>query len=277
MKKNILKGFIIGIAKIIPGVSGSLLAISLGVYERVLGIIADFRNITWRKFCFILWLALGALVGVSLFSRGVKWLLDEFYFPTMLLFIGLIIGGLPEIWREIRGERFGFRRIIIFCLALTFSYSLGSLGTLDTLDSGNIFIYFGLGLLEAFSSIVPGISGTAIYMSLGCYDMLLDFFSNVFNPVYFKFGIAFAIGILVGVIILAKLITFLLKHYKVETYFAIFGFMAGSLIIMFKESFTGVFSGAANGFTILLFLLGIAGLFLGYKITIKINDLLASD
>lgn len=160
---------------------------------------------------------------------------------------------------------------------MTFSYSLGSLGTLDTLDSGNIFIYFGLGLLEAFSSIVPGISGTAIYMSLGCYDMLLDFFSNVFNPVYFKFGIAFAIGILVGVIILAKLITYLLKHYKVETYFAIFGFMAASLIIMFKESFTGVFSGAANGFTILLFLLGIAGLFLGYKITIKINDLLASD
>ncbi len=277
MKRNILKGFIIGIAKIIPGVSGSLLAISLGVYEKVLAIIADIRSITWRKFWFVFWLAIGALLGVSLFSHGVKWLLNSFYFPTMLLFVGLISGGIPDIWREIRTDKIDFKALIVFLVSLTFSYNLSHLGTLDSFESDSIFIYLGLGLVEAFSSVVPGISGTAIYMSLGCYDMLLDFFSNIFNPFYFKFGLAFAFGILIGVIILAKLITYLLARYKKMTYWAILGFMTASLIIIFKEAFLVMLSESLNGFSLLLFLLGIIGLFLGYKITVKINDLLAND
>lgn len=277
MKNNIFKGFIIGVGKIIPGVSGSMLAISLGVYEKLLGIIADIRRITVSKFCYLFSLVIGICLGICLFSRGVKWLLDVFYLPTMLLFIGLIIGGMPEIVKSLtsRGNKSGSKIIslAIFVLAFTFSYMISNLsgfGSLDNGLTGNVFIYFVLGVIEAFSSIVPGISGTAIFMSLGCYDMLLSFFSNLFNPYYFKFGIFFALGILTGVVVLAKLITYLLKNYKANTYYAIFGFMLSSLFVMFSQMFGAEFN-------IFELLVGLVLLMVGYKITSLLENLLASD
>jgi len=189
MIKNVLKGFIIGIGKIMPGVSGSMLAISLNVYEKLLAIIADIKNITFPKFKFLFSIILGAMISITLFSRGVKWLLGSFYFPIMLLFIGLILGGLPDITNEIKTKKANIKNILIFIFALTLSYTLTILDTVNVAGSKNIFSYFILGLIEAFSSIVPGISGTAIYMSLGVYDMILEFFSNIFNPIYFKFSI----------------------------------------------------------------------------------------
>lgn len=277
MIRNILKGFIIGIGKIMPGVSGSMLAISLNVYERLLGIIADIRNITADGFKFLFAILFGAMLSITVFSRGVKWLLDSFYFPIMLLFIGLIIGGLPEIFNEIRRGKGIVLNVIIFIVSLTLSYVLASLGTLVTIGNGNVFVYFVLGLIEAFSSIVPGISGTAIYMSLGVYDMLLDFFGNIFNPYYYKFAVFFGIGILVGVIILAKTITYLLRRKKVQTYFAILGFMTSSIIIMLREAFKDTLFDSFDGFMILEFMCGVFFFYLGYKLTIKINYWLAKS
>ena len=121
MIKNILKGFIIGIAKILPGVSGSMLAISLNVYERLLGIIADIKTTTKKEFKFLFSILTGALVGISFLSGSVKWFLNNFYFPTMLLFIGLIIGGLPEIVNIIKNKWKNKKNIIIFILSFTFS------------------------------------------------------------------------------------------------------------------------------------------------------------
>ncbi len=274
MIKNILKGFIIGIAKILPGVSGSMLAISLNVYERLLGIIADIKTTTKKEFKFLFSILTGALVGISFLSGSVKWFLNNFYFPTMLLFIGLIIGGLPEIVNIIKNKWKNKKNIIIFILSFTFSYILANLGTINIKNINNILMYFLLGLIEAFSSIIPGISGTAIYISLGVYETILDFFSNIFNFHYFKFGIFFTIGLLSGIIIIAKTITYLLKKYKLETYYAIFGFMISSIIIMIKESVANISNKVINGLTTLEILCGFIFVYIGYKITIKINSLL---
>ena len=277
MIRNFIKGFIIGIGKIIPGVSGSMLAISLGVYEKVLEIIANLKNITINNFFYLSTLLLGALMSVSIFSNGVKWLLDNFYFPIMLLFIGLIIGGLPEIYKEIKDDKLKLRNIIIFVSALTLSYILSSLGTINLKANENNFTYFSLGLIESFSSIVPGISGTAIYMSLGVYEMLLDFFGNIFNPTYAKFGILFGLGILSGTLIIAKIITYLLKKYKKHTYFAILGFMVSSIFIMFKETIISILKTSYNQVVLLHIVFGIAFLYFGYKVTIKIANLLSNN
>ncbi len=270
MIKNILKGFIIGVGKIVPGVSGSMLAISLGVYEKLLIIMANLKQMNMTNFRFLLTLTGGIFLGISLFSHGVKWLLSAFYFPTILLFIGLIVGGVPDIVKELKKGKRKKRYLAIFIVSLTFAYILTKVGTLENSLKGNIFIYFLLGLIEAFSSIVPGISGTAIFMSLGCYDMLLDFFSNIFNPNYLMFGLFFALGILTGIILLAKIITFLLKRYKCETYHAIMGFMVSSLFVMLQEAWT-------VSFTVGDIVLGLILAWVGYKITTKINYLLASD
>ena len=277
MIKNVLKGFIIGIGKIIPGVSGSMLAISLGVYEKVLEIIANLKIITINKFFFLSSIILGALISTSIFSRGVKWLLDNFYFSIMLLFIGLIIGGLPDIYKEVKNSKPKIQNIIIFALALTVSYILSSLGTINLKSTNNTFIYFLLGIIESLSSIIPGISGTAIYMSLGVYDMILDFFGNIFNPIYAKFGFLFGMGILTGTIIIAKIITYLLKNYKVQTYFAILGFMVYSVLLMFKEAIISILETSYNETLIIHILFGMFFLYFGYKITIKINSLLSNN
>lgn len=293
MIKNILKGFIIGIGKIIPGVSGSMLAISMGVYERALRIISKIRDMKWSDFLFIISLVVGVFLGISIFSKGVKWLLDEFYFPTMLLFVGLILSGLPELVKEFQNKKISYsvrlRYLCVFILAFTFSYFLtklgagsfgigaGNGGTNITLSFSNICIFFVIGLLEAFSSIVPGISGTAIFMSLGCYEMLLSFYENILNPSYWCFGLVFFSGVIMGILILAKIITFLLSYYKEITYSAIIGFMISSVFIMFLMVYDGKdFVSELFGNPILLFK-NIFYIVMGYYLGVKINKLLAND
>jgi len=118
MLKNILKGFIIGIGKIIPGVSGSMLAISMGVYERALKIISDVRKSKLSDFIFLLTLVIGVFIGISLFSKGVKWVLSVCYLPTMLLFVGLILGGTPDVVKEMTCDTKGgivkIKYIVVF-------------------------------------------------------------------------------------------------------------------------------------------------------------------
>lgn len=294
MIKNILKGFIIGIGKIIPGVSGSMLAISMGVYERALRIISRIREIKWSDFVFIISLVIGVFIGISMFSKGVKWFLDNYYFSTMLLFVGLIISGLPELVKEcnIRQTNWSvkLKYLLVFIFAFTFSYLITKLGA-GSFDVGspkvsdgeismsfyNVCIFFVIGLIEAFSSIVPGISGTAIFMSLGCYELLLSFYENILNPVYWGFGLVFFIGVIVGIVILAKSITYLLLHHKKITYCAIIGFMFSSILLMFLMVFDSkaVFENLSRDY--FLIFKSVLFVFVGYYLGIKINKILAND
>jgi len=313
MIKNIFKGFIIGVGKIIPGVSGSMLAISMGVYERALKIVSDLRKAKASDFIFLITLVIGVFIGISLFSKGVKWILSVCYLPTMLLFIGLILGGIPDIVKEMNKQNHGkivnIKYIITFCLSFLFSYFITKLGS-GSFDIGlvngemdfshinnvwNLFLFFIIGLIEAFSSIVPGISGTAIFMSLGCYDLLLSFYENIFNPSFWLFGILFFAGVIVGIIVLARIITFLFSKYKVVTYWAIFGFMLASIFVMISMSFTPNEIGsnvyafgnitledfinfdAYYWLSLLRLLFCVFLIYLGYFLGIKINRLLEND
>ncbi len=268
MVRNIIKGFIIGIAKIMPGVSGSILAISLNVYEKTLSIIANIKKINFQDFKFILAILIGGLLGICLFSRCIQWFLSNFYFAIMLLFIGLIIGGIPDIVKNIKSKKICFSNLLIFFIGLTFSYAL----TLKSISvsSNNIIIYFFLGLIEAFSTIIPGISGTAIYMSMGAYEIILNLFSNLFNPVYFKYTLFFGFGILVGTYLLAKIITYLLKNYKEKTYWAILGFMFSAVFILFNDL-------NFNNRSFIELFLGLIFLLFGFLFTKNINKFLQKD
>ncbi len=311
MIKNIFKGFIIGVGKIIPGVSGSMLAISMGVYERALGIISSIRKARWGDFVFLLTLVVGIFIGICVFSKGVKWILSVCYLPTMLLFIGLILGGIPDIVKEMYSG--GWTSIVkikyigVFLLSFLFSYFItrlgaGTLDISDGIDEGlgfgswfkKVCLFLMIGLIEAFSSIVPGISGTAIFMSLGCYELLLSFYENIFNPAYFVFGIFFFAGVLVGVVVLARIITFLFQKYKCGTYLAIFGFMMASIVVMLMMAFgvSGDFSVYAYGsvkmnnfidfdncywLSIGRLIFCVFFVLIGYFFGFKINHLLAND
>lgn len=275
MIKNILKGFIIGIGKIIPGVSGSMLAISLNVYERLLLIIANITRINFSSFKFLSSILFGVMISIVVFSKTIAWLLNGFYLPIMLLFIGLIIGGLPDVILEIKESVHGvskWKTGIIFLFSFLFSYAITLVGSLKMGIGTNGLIVFILGLIEAFSSIVPGISGTAIYMSLGVYDVLLDLFSNLFNPSYLHLTILFGSGVLAGTYIIANIVMYLLHNQKHYTFVAIFGFMLSAILIMFIQIFSYTVNQSFDGYFIFEFLIGVCLCYVGYVVTRKINN-----
>ncbi len=256
MIKNVIKGFIIGVGKIIPGVSGSMLAILMGVYEKALNIICNLKNMRTHDFLFIVTLAFGVFLSITLCSQGVSWCLENHYLLTMLLFIGLISSGVLEMVNK----AFDFKMtksvnikpcivvILAFGLSLVITIygemSLAIHETANLMDSikfslNTFILFFFIGLLEAFTSIIPGISGTAIFMSLGCYDLLLAIYANIFNLHLLILIIAFFAGIICGVLLLAHFITFMLSKHPKLTYQIILGFLLSSIMLMimmlFKE------------------------------------------
>lgn len=276
MIKNFFKGFIIGTGKIIPGVSGSMLAISLNVYEKLLNIIANIKKINSNSFKFLFSISIGIIISITIFSKIIKWTINTFYIPIMFLFIGLILGGMPNIIKEINaGKRktSKTKKTFIFIISFTASYIITQIGNINLNSYNNIITFFILGLIEAFSSIVPGISGTAIYMSLGIYDTLLNLFSNLLNPHYIHITLLFGAGILIGTYIIAKLITYLLKYQKIYTFTSILGFMSSAIFIMFKQILVYISNTSFVSTTIPQITIGIIMLYIGTKLTIKINNI----
>lgn len=256
-----VKGFIIGMAKIIPGVSGAILSISFGIYERLINILSSPLKISFDDLKFLFFLFLGAGLGILSLCNIVKWLLDNFYLLTMLFFAGLIIGGLPDILCNIKGKH-KLINVFIFIISFVFILMITNLSKYS-LNSNNH--YFMMGFIESLTTIIPGISGTAIFMALGWYEDLLSLLESI---LIFKAGFLisfyFILGFIVATILISKILSFLFRKYKVQTYYSILGFMFASLFSMFKDIFNSI-----DGFN--SFFVGIILFIIGIFSTVKIN------
>ncbi len=241
----ILKGFIIGIGKILPGVSGALLAFSLGVYEKSIFILSNLRKELLNNLKFIFSLCFGISLAIILGSRVINYLFINYKIPTMYLFIGLIIGTIPNVLKKIS---FNLKHFIICIISFTCLLSLSFIKTDLNLES-----YFILGLIEAISIIIPGVSGTAIMLILGNYD---DMLSLMMNPFQYKITI-FLMGLFIGILFLAKIMNFLLKKHVNVTYFVIVGFLLGSIFNLYISIMDIKISILTGIFSMFLLLLGI--------------------
>lgn len=251
MKEKIIlvfKGMILGIANIIPGVSGGTLAISLGIYKKIIKTISHFFKKFKENLVFVGCLGIGMLLSVVLLSKGIAYALEHHTLITKLFFIGLILGGTPLIYKKVK-EKFSVSNILVFLL--TFGLVLGmtllrSGEVVVNLTNMNIIEYvilFLVGVIAAGTMIIPGISGSFVLMMLGYYYPILTrindltSFNNIFSNLI-TLGI-FGIGVLVGIVLVAKLIEFLLKKYEIKTYYGILGFVLASIpcILIQKPSF----------------------------------------
>ena len=172
----LIKGFLIGIAKIVPGVSGAVLSISFGVYERILNIIARPLKMKFEDIKFLMILFIGAALGIVLFCKIIKWCLLYYHLPTVFLFIGLIIGGMPEILSQLKKEDRKISDFFVLLVSLALVIFISTING-DYDESSNH--YFLMGAIESFTTIVPGISGTAIFMALGWYNSLLETINSI--------------------------------------------------------------------------------------------------
>ncbi len=241
---NFLKGAAVGIANIIPGVSGGTLAVITGIYNKLIDIIGNFLSHlkSWTKlkedFKFLIPIGLGAVIGIVLFSKVLKWLLATFNMPTLFCFMGLIIGSLPLLFNQAKEKGFKIKYLIPFAITLVLMIILNIIGANVTEGSGietfdktpiNMILLVFYGFIAAGTMVIPGISGSMVMMIMGIYTAILTAVSTLDIIIL----LPFAFGVLIGVIVVSKLMDILLEKFYSYTYFAILGFIIGSIIFIF--------------------------------------------
>jgi len=244
----LLKGFIIGVAFIIPGVSGGTLAIYLGVYQGILDSIDNLFRQFKKSVLYLLPILFGAGLSVVLLAKLVSILLDWNSFIVLFFFIGLIIGGIRFVYKRAEITKLDPSLIISFLV------SFGLLILIIILDktSSNpgidyfsfsfwtYLLIFALGAIASITMIVPGISGSAVLLVLGFYTAIV---SNVVGNIFdfssigynLQVVIPFGLGALAGILVFSKIINFSLRKYPKQTYFAILGFIIASVMGVLLE------------------------------------------
>lgn len=234
--KNIYRGFFIGISDLIPGVSGGTIAFILGIYEDLLNAISGFFSKDWKKHIgFLLPLAIGMGGTLLIFSRLIEYLLKNYNAQTQFFFLGLIIGILPFIAKEVNVKQ-NFK-IGHYLLILIVGAALASLafvnpidhGTITKLTASNALGLFLAGWAGSMAMLLPGISGSFILLLLGVYSTAIGALSNFNIPIIAVIGS----GVIVGFIVSSKVIRFLLARFKYVTFSAIIGLIIGSVFVIY--------------------------------------------
>ena len=250
MKESILlvlKGIIIGIANIIPGVSGGTLMITLGIYEDVIDTISHFFKNFKKNLKFLIPLGIGMVLAILILSKLISVCLDKYPFPTTLFFIGLIIGGIPFIWKKTSAAKKNYSNwlvfLITFAIVVTFAFlkSGDFVVDLNSLTPVGYITLFLIGMVSAATMVIPGISGSFVLMMLGYYEPIVNTIKDLTNFSLLGHNllilIPFGLGIVIGIVLVAKLIEYLLHRYPVKTYYGVLGFVLASLIAIIKPLF----------------------------------------
>ena len=251
--KLIIRGFVVGVGKIIPGVSGAMLAMFMGIYEDLMEAVTRFFDDKKKHFWLLFNFGIGLFLAIVIFSKIILFLLNNYYDITIYLFLGLITGTVLKFRKNIG---FSKKNLLLFVISFLFIFFLPFLksdGLFVFQESFfNYFYVVLLGVIDAFTSIVPGISGTAIFMMLGSYEFVLSILGTPFSLIF----IIYLLGMIIGVILTSCLMYYLLKKFKEGVNVVIFAFAIASLVLLFLNV-----SGSISVFLIIIF--GI-GAFLGY-------------
>lgn len=243
-----IKGVVLGVAFVIPGVSGGTLAVLMGIYEELIEAasnfyksIADFK----KYFMYLLPIGLGVVFSVAVFAKLIKFGLDKAPIITILIFLGMIIGGIPALVRNVKGTKTNLKDMTLMLVGLIIVISMlifhkSNLNVvLTNMSIGGYFTLLLVGAIAAVTMVVPGISGSFTLMLIGYYEPILNLvnditsFKNLGPNLILIF--TFMLGVFIGIIFISKIIEWCLKHYKRETYYAIIGFVLSSIISVIYE------------------------------------------
>ena len=286
MKKNIMlvvKGFIMGIANIIPGVSGGTLALILGIYEDFIGAISHFFSNFKKNICFLAPIGLGILLAVATLSRVIDYSFNHYPIPTSLFFVGLVLGGIPMLYSKVKGTK-ELKKVssyIIFLITFSvvmimacsdFIFGEGTAVNLSGMNVLGYILLFLVGVVAAATMVIPGVSGSLVLMLLGYYYPIiaaikeLTSFDNLGSNILIL-GI-FGVGILIGIVLISKLIEFLFQKYETKTYFGVLGFIVASVLAIPISTMTSI----DVTFTVVQVLIGLVFMALGCLVGYKLGE-----
>lgn len=258
MKNNIvlmLKGFFMGIANVIPGVSGGTIAIIVGIYEDFIGAINHLFSNFKKNLKFLIPIVIGIALSILTFSKVIDYSYNNFPIVTTMFFMGLVIGGVPLIIQNIKNCKEKNKKhnlpisVATFLLVVLFAvapvlFNLEYEVNFDNMQFIEYILLFMVGIIASATMVIPGISGSLVLMLLGYYYPIiktlksLTDFSNLFSN--FIVLAIFGIGILVGIILISKLIEYLFNNFKKTTYYGVIGFIIASIVAIPISTFINV-------------------------------------
>jgi len=257
--RNFFNGLAFGMVQTVPSISGGTIAIILGFYFELIRAINHFGENVRNNLRFLVPLFLGTACGIILFSSLVNFLLESHSFPTMLFFMGLIVGVIPHIVSKVRegGQKLGAGEILLMVLPLPLLLLMANLRGESAADPAEViaainvpfmvFIFFA-GILAAAALVVPGVSGSFLLLLLDIYPLVIfslsslrfllaDITNTELMADILKVLGPLALGIIVGGLSMLRLIEKLLEKHQRPVYSAILGLMAASLAVLIDPVF----------------------------------------
>jgi len=232
-----LKGFLMGAANVVPGVSGGTMALLTGIYEKVINALNSLMTAEpyklllkgrFREFWkaidgeFLLALAIGVLVSIFSLAKLMEHVLAHYPILTWAFFFGLILASAYYMLRDVKDWK--GRDVLITLAGVALGLLICTLSPTQTTD--DLWFIFICGAIAICTMILPGISGSFILVIFGKYDYIMSAISELNIPVL----AVFALGCVVGILAFAKLLHWLLAHYERQTMLVLVGFVIGSLV-----------------------------------------------
>lgn len=278
--KRCILGFFLGLAVIVPGVSGSTIAVIFKLYDKIVWSISNILKRFKPAILFLIPLAFGAIVGVLTGFLTVQKLLQIIPFALVAAFAGLMLGSMKSLANE--GNAKATKKSIILIIAgmiVPIGMSLASIFIDDDtknvdVNAINLIIFMGLGFIVAITQLVPGCSATATLLALGYFKKIMDTAHVSYikdNPSVLLLYGALILGFLIGAVSTAKLIEKLINRYKETLYMVFIGLSIGSICAMlFNIDMLDVYkSWSVNGVDYLDLFLGIGLFIVGFIVSFR--------
>lgn len=281
MIKNVLKGILVGVANIIPGVSGGTMMVSMGIYDKLIHslthLLKEFKES--MKFLIPLFVGVGiALVGLSFIIEPA---FEHFPLQTSCLFIGLIVGGLPAMWNKVKGKGMKVSYMIPFLVFFAVVVGMAAMGEREgnaadvTFSLWSCIKLFIVGIIASATMVIPGVSGSMMLLLLGYYNPIVSAIKD-FVTALVSFDIQgilqgcgvlvpAGIGIVVGIFAIAKLIEIIFEKFPLQAYWAIIGLIVASPIAVLLMAQLGTI-------TVLGVAVSVVTFAIGFVVAMKLGD-----
>lgn len=242
----VLIGIVLGLANVIPGVSGGTMAVVFNIYDKFIGVITINIKKIIAQWKFILPLGIGMVIGIIGFSKIITFLFENYPVPTNFFFIGIILGSFPMILKRITVKKSTLEKdekgisvitasiMVILGALLVIAFMFMKTDSQEGIIITQLTLTFGCKLfigaaLAAIAMIIPGISGSFLMLVLGVYHSIIAAISQFNFPVL----IVVACGVLLGLLSGASLVRFLITKVPSQTYAFIFGLVLASIVVIF--------------------------------------------
>ena len=280
---KIIKGSLVGMGSILPGISGSMVAAILKIYQNLIDALNDFLKKPIKSILSVWEYIVGVILGFIIGFVFIDLFYDIAPIPITFLFIGFILGAIPSLIKEIKLKSYKWHHYLTFFIAI-----LAMIGFIFIKESENnpdsLFYYisvFLVGVIYAVALIIPGLSGSTMLMAFGYFQLLINLVDDIakafvtlnFTEIASQLPmlILLILGALIGLILVGKLMHYLLHHFKNHFYLAVLGIV---MISPFNILFTLQENTSDNVFqaSFWIYLLGAALFIIGIMITFSLSN-----